>query len=112
MMKYVSNCIKSLESRNYDNTGLWKIIAPSTLTFGDVTVRKCYTCKMYIHPNRIFKHITSECKMYVSAKNLVACNCGNVLQQINYGKHLLTPSLINRVIYLENYHYYHVSTNK
>jgi len=52
--KYVSSCIKSLELDNYDNSGLWKIIAPSTITISDITLKKFYTCKMYIHPKRIF----------------------------------------------------------
>jgi len=98
MRKYVSNCIKSLESCNYDNTGLWTIIAPSILTFGDVTVRTCYTCKMYIHPNRIYKHMTSECQFYSSRdlfKGQIECNCGTVLRQDKYSKHLLTESHIN-----------------
>jgi len=111
MRKYASNCIMSLESCNYDNTRLWTIIAPSTLTFGDVTVRKCYTCKMYIHPNRIYKYMTSECQFYSSKdqfKGQIACDCGVVLRQNKYSKHLFIKTHIN---YWDNYYIYIINCN-
>jgi len=61
MSKYVSCYIKSLELNNYDNSGLWKIISSSTITISNLTLKKCYTCKMYIHPKRIYNHVTAKC---------------------------------------------------
>jgi len=109
MSKRVNSCIKSLEINNYDNSGLWKIIAPSTITINDVTLKKCYTCKMYIHQKRIYKHMTSKCpppNYYLKKeyyKGIIECECGTILLQKNYSKHLLTPTHIN---YWEKYSLY------
>jgi len=104
MIKYVSKCINSLESCNYDNSGLWKIIAPCTLTFGDVTLKKCYTCKLYIHPRLLYKHIKYDCQNYSAVDSIgkIECICGERLTQNKYSRHLLAETRINYMNYLSN----------
>jgi len=64
---------------------------------------------MYIHPNRIYKHMTAECpplnyhlkKGYY--KGRIECDCGVILLQVNYQKHLLSNTHIN---YWNNFNKY------
>jgi len=66
---------------------------PSTIEFNDITLKLCYTCKMYIHPRRIYKHMTAKCpppnyclknEYY---KGRIECECGTILLQVSYQKH-------------------------
>jgi len=60
---------------------------------------------MYIHPKRIYRHMTAKCppnyhlkKEYYRGR--VECDCSVTLLQKNYSKHLLTKTHIN---YWNNY---------
>jgi len=87
---------------------------PSTITINDITLKLCYTCKMYIHPKRIYKHMTAKGpppnydlkKDYYRER--IECYCGVISLEENYSKHLLTPSHIN---YWDNFNKYFSYSN-